>query len=971
MFVLFSIPTVTVADDELDFVPSGSQRGTTINAPAPQFAKNEIIIKFKTDAGAEWNRNRLSGVKEIFNRWGIQSRHGKPLYNNSRIFSASNLAQTLRPATDGKTSTKRLREAFPRRALRATPMGQDPDLDATFHIAVDRDIDMDRLLAELNAEPSVEFAQPNYRYRTSQSLPGIDKSFSVDKFGCILWGHVVTHAPESWNINQGVDPQGRPIVVAVIDTGVNTWHQDLSTNIETNDGEVAGNNNDDDGNGYVDDYYGYDFNVPGNTLGTCPPTELRNNVSDCNGHGTMVSGVIAALRNNGIAQNLADYCTGQPVTQALGVVGVAPQAHILPIKAFDANGSGFTSSIAQSIRYALLRGADVINCSLEMSGIGQDIAMQEAVAEATQAGVPVIFSTPDVGGEISYYTPLGLLQVLRVGTLAKNLQSDAATNGGVLLDLIAPGVEIASTFFNKALPNASRYAVVSGASIAAPYVSGAAALALAIYPDMTVNDIRAAIRETAVDVGEVGPDPRAGYGRIDIKNVVDFAGALKAANGAGTLPIIKITSPLPSSVLGATQSEVVLEGSIGGSSLTGYKVYVRTFDSATSPWRWISSSSAASVSGIITRIPNSAFGFGRNFIKVAASSSKTNLPVTELREVVKDYLAVKDVATIPQESNVAMGLSNFEVAWSQLRFLPQGGTERILVVQSMQKEVKREIALPANFIPSGIHLEASYVYYSGTTVDGSQGGIYRFDRQTGSTTQIFSCDAASAGRPACVKELTGFAQKLAWLNNDGEVFYLDATSAPRRILNKSDGSRYSSPRLSCDRLFAVRLNSAKEQVIRVDLNTSVLTPISGLERANPTTIFPLYYSLSRVTDNQVLISELLTTSTTRLRLLNIPLLTLSTVTDTSKTVMNQQTAKSVAIVKSLSTLSSSLEQMSLNGANLKNLTVSNKLKFALIGSPTMLAWRELSSNPTTQEVRVYTEPSPSPTSLPSPCNNAG
>ena len=137
-------------------------------------------------------------------------------------------------------------------------------------------------------------------------------------------------ALEAWDITFGADR----VVVAVIDSGVDGSHPDLSANLWTNSGEIPGNGLDDDGNGYVDDIRGWDF------------ANKDNNPADDNGHGTHVTGIIAAVGNNGI-----------------GVAGVAWNAKIMALKSFRADGSGLTSDAILAIAYANLMGADVINNS--------------------------------------------------------------------------------------------------------------------------------------------------------------------------------------------------------------------------------------------------------------------------------------------------------------------------------------------------------------------------------------------------------------------------------------------------------------------------------------------------------------------------------------------------------------------------------------------------------------------------------
>ena len=141
----------------------------------------------------------------------------------------------------------------------------------------------------------------------------------------------ILNLPEAWTLSQGAG-----VVVAVIDSGMQLDHPDLAPNVWTNFREVPGNGADDDGNGYVDDVHGIDLTT----------TRPAQDLSDGNGHGTHVAGIIAAAANR------------------RGVVGVAFRARIMTVKVLAADGAGTTSAVAEGIRYAAANGARIINLSL-------------------------------------------------------------------------------------------------------------------------------------------------------------------------------------------------------------------------------------------------------------------------------------------------------------------------------------------------------------------------------------------------------------------------------------------------------------------------------------------------------------------------------------------------------------------------------------------------------------------------------
>ncbi|MGM3304572.1 S8 family peptidase [Anabaena sp. WFMT] len=282
------------------------------------------------------------------------------------------------------------------------------------------------------------------------------------------WGADLVNAPAAWE--RGHTGQG--IVVAVLDTGVDYNHTDLNDNIWTNSKEIAGNGIDDDGNGYIDDIQGWNFN------------STNNNVLDDNGHGTHVSGTIAG-ENNGS-----------------GVTGIAYNAKIMAVKVLDENGSGSYSNIAKGIYYAVDNGANVINLSL--GGNSGNNTLKSALEYASSKGVIVVMaagnnseSTPSYPAR--YADNLGIA----VGAVDKNNNlTDFSNRSGSqeIKYVTAPGQDIYST-----VPN-NQYATYSGTSMAAPHVAGVVALMLSANPNLTDSQIRDIITRTAEN-GTQTPEP--------------------------------------------------------------------------------------------------------------------------------------------------------------------------------------------------------------------------------------------------------------------------------------------------------------------------------------------------------------------------------------------------------------------------------------------------------------------------------
>jgi Subtilase family/Bacterial pre-peptidase C-terminal domain len=304
------------------------------------------------------------------------------------------------------------------------------------------------------------------------------------------WNLNAVDAPESWA--QGYKGDG--VVVAVVDTGVDVNHPDLINQFWVNAGEIAGNGIDDDGNGYVDDVSGWDF-VSGD-----------NNPDDGNGHGTHVAGTIAADDNG------------------FGATGVAPDATIMPVRVLDNNGSGTSAAVAAGIRYAAQMGADIINLSL---GGGFSSTILAAIEYALQFDVLVVAAAGNESASAPGYPALfsaSLSNVISVGAYSSSgviasFSDHVGSSGAVQVD--APGVSVYSTYMG------GQYGRLSGTSMAAPHVSGLAALALSANNNLTASQLRTLITDGA-DRTIVGSDS---FGGVNAALTVALAAAGQTSGG--------------------------------------------------------------------------------------------------------------------------------------------------------------------------------------------------------------------------------------------------------------------------------------------------------------------------------------------------------------------------------------------------------------------------------------------------------
>jgi len=299
-------------------------------------------------------------------------------------------------------------------------------------------------------------------------------------------------APEAWLETTGDPGQ----IIAVIDTGVDLDHPDLVDRIWTNPGEIAGNSIDDDANGYIDDVNGWDM------LNGDPSPDDESVIS----HGTQVTGVAVAASNG------------------VGIVGVAPETTVMPIRACGSSGSCPLSAIVEGIHYAIDNGAQVINLSLGSHSL--DRALVDAVAAANTAGVLVIAAAGNDGTNNDiwpmYPASIDLPNVISVAATDRydNLASFAGGGGSnygpSTVDLAAPGKEIVTTVIGG-------WGEATGTSFAVPMVAGAASLVRAVRPTAGPSELKQILFDTVDVLGSLEAKTVAG-GRLNVAAAATAAG---------------------------------------------------------------------------------------------------------------------------------------------------------------------------------------------------------------------------------------------------------------------------------------------------------------------------------------------------------------------------------------------------------------------------------------------------------------
>ena len=256
-------------------------------------------------------------------------------------------------------------------------------------------------------------------------------------------------------------------MVAILDTGVDISHPDLAENVFVNTAEIPGNGVDDDGNGYIDDISGWNF--AGYIDEEHNGSNLVYDHTASEKHGTHIAGIIAAQKNN------------------IGVEGVAPNAKILPVK-FIENETGTVFNAIKAIEYAEMMGAAVANISWGLTGYSH--ALYEAVSASTMLFVCAAGNNAaDTSTSPVYPACLQLSNVLSVGAVNNRGELAGFSNYGDAVTVYAPGVDIYST-----TPENS-YGYMSGTSMAAPFVSGIAAVIAGVDGGLEPSDMISAISE--------------------------------------------------------------------------------------------------------------------------------------------------------------------------------------------------------------------------------------------------------------------------------------------------------------------------------------------------------------------------------------------------------------------------------------------------------------------------------------------
>ena len=482
-----------------------------LRAARSNYAPGEIIVKLKAGAPQIESDDQDGRLRSI----------ARLAVKDTIDFSEPQAEQLV-----GRTSNQRISRVISQRGL-----------DRTFVIKLDPRSDIESALSELRARDDVEYAEPNYFVvpGTIPNDPKLVEQWSLHNQGYYglppcdsgypFMPNADIKAYEAWDVTLG----SPDVIVAVSDTGIDLTHPDLAHNIYTNPNEIPGNGIDDDQNGYIDDVHG--FNVGNN----------NGDVSDIEGHGTQMAGIIAAEINNNI-----------------GISGVC-QSKILPVRFFKRTGPSigeFDATVADAARsliYSIAAGASIINASwrtlLLDATPAESLTLEDAVKATNDAGVLLVTIAGNEGYDLDYSriypASYGLANEIVVAASDSNdeiwhppfypYRIDTGY-GPNTVHLTAPGVSVLTTAAHGDCLNCTPetdsekwYTCSSGTSVSAALVSGVAALVKSKYPGDSALLLKRRILE-GVEVAE------------NLRPYVITAGRLSAA---GALAVdLKITPPV-------------------------------------------------------------------------------------------------------------------------------------------------------------------------------------------------------------------------------------------------------------------------------------------------------------------------------------------------------------------------------------------------------------------------------------------
>ncbi len=460
-----------------DISPAQKDKMAQMQAEMPEFAPGKVIVKFKENAAIlDYNTKQKEATLQAMLPINIESLTAP--FENS-----------FTPEFQDNFGIKRIHE-----------------------IQLSEDANIFEVIYTLNQRSDVEYVEPVFARYISKFEPN-DPGYETQ------YAPKITDCPRAWDLSTGED-----VLIAVVDNGVFYDHPDLEANMWVNEADPI-DGEDNDNNGYVDDYRGWDFVGNSNGAQFFPDNDPKPS-SDGVSHGTHVSGCAAAVGNNG-----------------LGVIGPAFNAKILPVKCGSDNPK--LSSIFEGykgILYAAQMGADIINCS--WGGPGYSDAEQDLVNQALSYGAIIFAAAGNDGHPMSYYSqyPAMLEGIISIGASTSGDGVASFSNYGYQNCVYAPGKQIYSTY------PANRYQKLNGTSMACPIAAGIAAMVKSIHPEYTWKEMYHQLRATSEDVFSGNDDNKDDlrllyFGRINAYYATYFNNPSIDADPVPGISVLDVTIP--------------------------------------------------------------------------------------------------------------------------------------------------------------------------------------------------------------------------------------------------------------------------------------------------------------------------------------------------------------------------------------------------------------------------------------------
>ncbi len=416
------------------------------------FSKESIIMKFKSGSieFAEWKKSNRIGMIEPL-RAMMGNHESKPYVRDALIMMLKKKAKS------------------------ETVLNGDHPLERIAIIEYISEIPKPKILASIRGMSFVEYAE----FQPEHTLIGNpDDSFYEYQYYPSMIG-----ADSAWTYYMNQSKRDS-VLIAIVDTGIDPLHEDLAEAIYVNPGESGidsiGNNKsangrDDDNNGFVDDWQGWDF------ASSIDPVKGDNRPVPGHLHGTHVAGIAGAISNN-----------------QKGIAGIARNHRLLPVKVgFDDSSSVTVSGAYEGMLYASLMGADIINCS--WGSPSSSMAELEIVNEVLRSGSVIVGGAGNDRQETAFY-PASYPGVISVAALVQDSTKASYSNVHGTIDISAPGSFIYSTVLGNS------YGFSSGTSMAAPVVAGVTALIRSLYPDYSNQQIGGMLKASAIDISQKNPD---------------------------------------------------------------------------------------------------------------------------------------------------------------------------------------------------------------------------------------------------------------------------------------------------------------------------------------------------------------------------------------------------------------------------------------------------------------------------------